>query len=96
MRSNLYKPPSTDNSNAICIADGRETMGNNNGSPLMTVHQLIQSRLDDTFRIRVERRGGFIEKEDFRIFHESARYCYSLFLVEHGKEMSFDVDIRQP
>jgi hypothetical protein len=44
-------------------------------------HEWDERLLDDPFVYRVERRGGFVEDEDFRVFEDDAGDREPLFLA---------------
>lgn len=82
----LHHAALVDNVNHVCFLDGAKPMGDRDGGA--PARGRVEGHLHDVFRLRVERRRGFVEEEDFRVTKERARNGDALFLAA-GEEGSF-------
>src|SRR6185312_943130 len=70
MRSDIGDRPIFHHDNAIGAAHRGKTMCNDEGGSIL--HQVLQRRLNQDFRLGVERRSSFVEDEDGRILQQGA------------------------
>ena len=78
MCSRLYHLTLMNHSYDVRVIDGRETVSDDNGCS--TLPCFIESFLDDFLALRIEGRGGLIEKEDLGVSDESSCNGDSLLL----------------
>ena len=78
MRASFYDSAFVDDTDFIGILDGRETMGD--GDRRTRLHQPLQSILYESFTLRVQGRGGFVENQDWRILQNGTGDAYTLTL----------------
>ena len=70
MGAGLHETSFVEDKDAIGSLDGRQAMGNHKGSSAF--HESLQCLLDESFRLTVEGRGGFIQQQDPWIFHDGS------------------------
>ena len=66
------------NNDAVGVAHGRKTMGNNQNGAVF--HQIINGLLHDFFRFVIERRSRFVQNQNRRIFNKRPCDSDSLLL----------------
>lgn len=86
MRATLRHNAAINHIDDICLLNGAQAMRNRDGST--APRGGIQRRLDDFFRLGVQRAGGFVEEEDLRVAEEGARDGETL-LLPAGEEGGF-------
>ena len=60
MGAGFHEPPFVENEDTISSLDGRQAMGDHKGRSAF--HELLQRLLDESFRLTVKGRGGFIQQ----------------------------------
>lgn len=89
MRATLHHHPSIDHVDDIRLLDGAQAMRHRDGGAAL--RGLVQGRLHNLLRLRVQRAGGFVEEEDLGVAEQGARDGDTLFLAS-GQQGRFTAD----
>ena len=65
----------------VSVANGRESMGDDDASLLTLCHECVESLLDLMLAFSVQCAGSLIKEDDFRLANESSCDSNALFLT---------------
>ena len=73
----------------VCVFDGAQSVSDDERGDFFVFDDVVDGLLDFVFAFGVECAGGFVENEDFAVFHERPRDRDSLFLAARNFRASF-------
>mmetsp|Transcript_2591 Transcript_2591/g.6027 ORF Transcript_2591/g.6027 Transcript_2591/m.6027 type:complete len:289 (-) Transcript_2591:968-1834(-) len=71
MRARLYHHPVHQNNYLVSVADGAQSVRDDDGGVATALQQSVQSRLHHSLASRVQRRRGLVQDQDLRVAHDS-------------------------
>ena len=91
MRPGLDDPALVDDEDRVRAADRRQAVGDDERRPVL--HDVGQGGLDQSLGFRIERRGGFIQDQDGRIFEKSPGDRQALPLPDREQPPFSPIDV---